>query len=179
MLNERFAILACSALATGLYGTAGAQEVDVTADGCAELARAVYDEVAAAAVAGPQRSGPWVIGRHFQGVSVCRSATKTVSGAFRLAMASVGVEVRWSDEPMDPGDYCLSGFLAQCYPRRVTMTSGSSNPNALMVHQAWSVVSQAVMRTMANPYSSNEVRFDPDQLRLQLGLVLRTIERPR
>lgn len=171
--------MAVAGLAAGPLGIAGAQEIDVTADGCAELARAVYDEVAAAAISGPQRSGPWVIGQPFRSASVCASTTKTVSRAFRLAMSSAGVDVRWSDEPMDPGDYCLSGFLAQCYPRGVVMTSGSIEPNALIVHEAWSAVSQTVMRTMANPYSSNEVRFDPDHLRLQLGLALRTIERSR
>ncbi len=94
-------------------------------------------------------------------------------------MSSAGVEVRWTDEPMDPGDYCPSGFLTQCYPRGAAITTGSIDPNPLPVNEAWSAVAQAVMRTMANPYSSNEVRFDPDRLRLQLGLALRSIKRAR
>ena len=175
----RSAKLACCALAGMLSGAAFSQQIDVTADGCAELARAVYEEVEAAAARGPQRSGPWIIARSFRGTSVCSSTTETVSRAFRLAMASAGVEIRWTDEPMDRGDYCRSGFLAQCLPRGVSSTTGSNNPVSLIVHEAWSVVSQAVSNTMANPYSSNEVRFDPDRLRLNLGLALRSIQHPR
>lgn len=177
MWRDGSAVLVCIGLAAGASEPADAQQIPVTADGCAELARIVYDEVAAAANTGPERSGPWVIGGPLRNTSVCESTTKTVSRAFRRAMASAGIDVRWTDEPTRADDYCLSGFLLQCYPRRIAMVSGSIDPHALNVHKAWSAVSEAVMQAMANPYSSNEIRFDSGRLRLQIGLALRSIER--
>ena len=178
MPTRKFTLVACAVFGIAVTGSADAQEIEVTADGCAELARAVYDEVASAA-ADARRSGPWVIGPRFRPVSTCASATRTVSRAFRLAMASTGGDVRFGREPMDPGDFCLSGFLPQCYPQRYPSIDGGSAPQAVIVHSAWMAVAQTVMRSMANPYSSNEIRFDPDELRLQLGLALRTIDRTR
>ncbi len=178
MAKRKLAFIAGAVALMTLAISARADSMAVAADGCAELARAVYDEVEAAATSGLRQAGPWVIGPPDRRVSICGSTTRTVSRAFRLAMASAGVDVRWADEPMNPGDFCLSGFLAQCYPRSRT-PGGGSDPVEVMVREAWAAVSHAVMRSMANPYSSNEVRFDPDEMRLQIGLALRTVERVR
>jgi hypothetical protein len=43
------------------------------------------------------------------------------------------------------------------------------------VQNSWSAVMQSVMREMYNPISSDEVRFRDDDLRLRLGLSLRSL----
>lgn len=158
-----------------LASSARAQQVAVSVDGCAELARAVYEEVSSAAIRGSHRGGPWMISPRYEHLSVCETTTQTVSRAFTLAMASAGIDVRWSatgDAP-SPGDYCLSAFLPQCYPGRYPL----GHIDDLFVQSSWAVTSQSVMRAMANPFSSNEVRFRPNELKLRIGLALRSAER--
>ena len=153
-------------------GTATAEAIKI--DGCAELARIVYDEVQSSVLHGPAGAGPWYINPGQGEIHVCRTAARTVSRAFTLAAQSAGLTVDW-DERRGGGRYCLSGFLSQCYPgtRSLSGSVGGYSP----LGPIWLRVSQAVMSEMYNPYSSDEVRFRTDDLRLRLGLSLRSIPR--
>ena len=181
MAKRIFAVLLVSMVAGLPNGQAGAQPVPVAVDGCAKLARLVYAEVSAATAYGPGHSGPWLIDQGQGDIAVCPHVAKTVSAAFTSAMTSVGVEVSWHgadfDGPPDRGDFCLSGFLSQCYPNQSPPLSDSiQRANDVMVQKSWAVVSQAVMREMYNPFSSDEVRFRDNDLKLRLGLALRAID---
>lgn len=177
MLKWNAVIFMVVASALTPVSNAHAQQVPVLVDGCAELARAVYDEVSGAAIYGAHRGGPWVISQRHEHVSVCETTTRTVSRAFTQAMASAGIEVRWTapEAGPGPGDICQSAFLSQCYPDRYPL----GQTDAVFVQSSWAVVSQSVMRAMANPFSSNEVRFRPNDLRLRIGLAMRSVERLR
>jgi hypothetical protein len=161
-------------------GDTQAQLTPVAVDGCAKLARVIYAEVSSAAVYGPSRSGPWLIDQGRGDISVCTHAAKTVSQAFTSAMLSAGFDVNWrrdwDDGIRDRGDYCLSAFLSQCYPDRYPMTSIASSFDASLVQKRWAVVSQIVMREMYNPISSDEVHFRDSDLKLRLGLSLRSMD---
>jgi hypothetical protein len=152
-----------------------AQLAPVAVDGCAKLARVIYTEVSAAAIYGFNKSGPWSINLGQGDVSVCKHTARTVSRAFTSAMLSGGINVSWPRDDSHPGDFCWSGFLSQCYPDRYPMADAMLGTDAAFVQQSWSVVSQSVMREMYNPYSSDEVRFRDDDLKLRLGLSLRSV----
>ena len=152
-----------------------AQLKPVAVDGCAKLARVVYSEVASAAHYGPSRSGPWTIDIGQGDLEVCEHAAKTVTRAFTSAMLSAGVTVSWGPDRNRNGDYCWSGFISQCYPDRDRLANASATLDSGFVSRTWAVVSQAVMREMYNPYSSDEVRFRDDDLKLRLGLALRSV----
>ena len=179
MAQRTFATLVVSLLAVLPVGTANAQVIPIAVDGCTQLARIVYAEVSSAAVYGPARSGPWIIDQMPGDISICRRTAKTVSQAFTSAMMSAGLDVNWSsdwdDGVPDRGDYCLSGFLSQCYPERFPLSSIASAADTTLVHKSWAVVSQTVLHEMYNPISSDEVRFRESDLRLRLGLSLRSI----
>jgi len=153
-----------------------AQPIAVTVDGCTRLARVVYTEVSAAAVYGPGKSGPWMINLGKGDISVCAHTAKTVSQAFSSAMLSAGIDVSWSRGPMGTGDFCLSHYLSQCYPDRERTSFSTFGTQAAFVQKSWSIVSQAVMREMYNPFSSDEVRFRDEDLSLRLGLALRSMD---
>lgn len=164
----------------GLFANdARAQGMSVSVDGCAKLARVIYAEVSAATIYGPGRSGPWLIDLGQGDISVCTHAAKTVSQAFTSAMLSAGLSVSWQqddrDDIPDRGHYCLSAFLSQCYPDRYPLTSIASSADSMLVQKSWAVVSQAVMREMYNPISSDEVRFRDSDLKLRIGLSLRSV----
>ena len=179
MTKGNYMVAVAALFLLDVAGSARAQPVAVSVDGCAELARAVYEEVSGAAIHGSYHSGPWVISPRFEHVSVCETAARTVSRAFTLAMASSGIDIRWSEAGAGPrpGDVCLSAFLSQCYPNRGGLPGQRGGADAMFVRTSWAVVSQSVMRTMANPYSSDEVRFRPNDLKLRIGLALRSIDR--
>ncbi len=145
-------------------------------DGCARLARVIYAEVSAAAVFGKKRSGPWAINLGQGDLSVCKHTAKTVSRAFTSAMLSAGIEVSWAADKTNNGDFCWSHFLSQCYPNRDPLVQSVTSIDAEFVQKSWFVVSRAVMSEMYNPFSSDEVRFRDDDLKLRLGLSLRSVD---
>lgn len=175
MAKRNFAALII-ALALGLPSSHSyAQLTPIAVDGCARLARVIYAEVSAAALYGPNKSGPWPINLGQGDLSVCKHTAKTVSQAFTSAMLSAGIEVSWPREGTNQGNWCWSSFLSQCYPERDRLSYSMVSTDVAFVQGCWSVVSQSVMREMYNPFSSNEVRFRDDDLKLRLGLSLRSI----
>jgi len=179
MAKRNFAALA-AALVLGLSVTASRAEsvpVTFTVDGCAELARIVYAETSTAALYGPGQSGPWVIESGQGNISVCTHTAKTVSRAFTSAMTSAGFSVSWDGGISDPGDFCLSHRLSECYPNLYPLGTFNVSANTTFVQKSWSTVSHSVMRHMFNPFSSDEIRFRNNDLKLQLGLSLRTVSR--
>ena len=179
MVKWIFATLVISLLVVLPLIQPRAQLSPVVVDGCAKLARVVHSEVAAAAAYGPGKSGPWVINIGQGDISVCTHTAKTVSHAFTSAMLSAGLDVSWhrGSRPANsrPVDFCLNAFLAQCYPLRKSNANLTSGADASYVHKSWAIVSQAVMQAMYNPISSDEVRFRDNDLRLRIGLALRSI----
>jgi hypothetical protein len=174
-----FALLANSAMVGLPHQDVHAQTMPISVDGCAKLARVIYDEVSSAALYGPGNSGPWLIDIGQGDISICTHTAKTVSRAFSSAMMSAGITVNWQRYGRDPGDFCLSAFLSQCYPIRYPLESSSIGVSSVLVSQSWTIVSRAVMQEMYNPISSDEVRFRDDDLKLRLGLSLRSVNRPR
>jgi hypothetical protein len=175
MAKRIFAVL-ISVLVLGLATSQPqAQLSPIVVDGCAKLARVVYTEVSAAAVYGPNRAGPWAINLGQGDLSVCKHTAKTVSQAFTSAMLSAGIEVSWAGDNTDSGDFCLSFYLSQCYPDRNPLSNSIIGTDSRFVQKSWAVVSQSVLREMYNPFSSDEVRFRDDDLKLRLGLSLRSI----
>lgn len=166
-------------LALSVFGLtaheAGAQQTIVAVDGCTKLARVVYAEVFAAALYGPGRSGPWIIDAGQGEISLCTHTVRTVSRAFTSALRSAGFDVSWGGQSIDPGDYCMGGFISQCYPDRDPKLAPTLGLDAAFVQKSWAIVSQSVMREMYNPYSSDEIRFRDNDLKLRLGLSLRLV----
>lgn len=175
MAKRNFAVLIVVVLLGLTTNAARAQQMPVAVDGCAELARVIYAEVSAATLYGPGKSGPWIINPGQGDVSVCEHTARTVSRAFTSAMMSAGIAVYWGNFPDDRGDYCLSGFLSQCYPNRDPRFFVDYSADTALVRKSWAIVTQSIMGEMYNPFSSDEVRFRNDDLKLRLGLSLRSV----
>lgn len=175
MAKSMFATLASLLACCVVTCKTSATEIPVRVDGCAILARAVYSEVSAAALFGPGRSGPWPIDAGHGEIAICTTAAKTVSRAFTTAMSSAGYEVYWGGGLTESGGYCPNGYLSRCHPNRDGRLTPDDGADSKFVQEFWLVVSRSVMRQMFNPFSSDEVRFRDGDLKLQLGLSLRTV----
>ncbi|MDH3615365.1 MAG: hypothetical protein OEQ90_02735 [Gammaproteobacteria bacterium] len=164
MAKRNFALLMLASIgALALTNSVRAQEAFTGVDGCAVLAQLVYAEVTAAAWRSPSGIRPLIDLPGETKVTICNRTTRTVSKAFASAMTSVGAEVRWGYPSDDRGDYCLSGFLDQCYPDR--------NRLGLSVN-AWSAVSKTVQRAMPQGVASDQSLFGEDVMRLALRSAL-------
>ena len=175
MAKRNFATLLVVIVLGLTANSARAQSMFVAVDDCAALARIIYSEVSAAALYGPGNSGPWIISPGRGDIALCEHAARVVSRAFTSAMRSAGIAVYWDNFPQYRGDYCLSGLLSQCYPKQDARFLVADSADSVLVSKIWTVVSQAVMRQMYNPFSSDEVRFRSDELKLKIGLSLRSI----
>lgn len=178
MAKRNFAALAILA-AFGLHTPfASAEKLTYSVDGCAKLARVIYSEVANAALNGPGQGGPWVIEQRIGEPAQCDHAAVTVSRAFASALQSAGISVRFPGVQGGSGDACLSGFLSQCYPNRDPLRIDDDTfgygIGGNFAGKSWFAVSQSVMQQMHNPYSSDQIRFREAELRLRLGLALRS-----
>lgn len=156
-----------------------ARSIEVTVDGCAMLARTVYTEVSSSANYGPANAGPWLIDQVRGDILVCEHVAKTVSRAFTAAMLSAGVDVSWhtdrSGRTAGRDLYCRSAFLSQCNLDKIRPSGRGSDADDTIVKKTWRIVAKAVMREMYNPISSNEVSFRLNDLKLRLGLSLRSV----
>jgi len=176
MARRSFATLLVSLLLTLPYSDTRARPIEVAVDGCAMLARAIYSEVSSSAIYGPGNAGPWLIDQKRGEIVLCEHVAKTVSRAFTSAMLSAGIDVGWRRDINDSrGHYCLSAYLSQCHPKRYRDSGGTSRANDPVVQKTWAIVARAVMREMYNPVSSDEVSFRSNDLKLRLGLSLRSI----
>ncbi len=178
MAKWRFAAIAVALVILMTFDESQARTIPVEIDGCALLARIVHDEVGSAALYGPGNGGPWRLDPALDRPHECGTVTRTVSRAYTSAMTSAGYDVRWHDGKDRSGDHCFSMHLPQCYPNRDGSDFDTTASSTDFVQQTWSVVSQTVMRHMANPHSSDVIRFNGASLRLRLGLSLRTIGDP-
>ncbi len=175
MAKRIFAVVIAAVFATVPLHQTFAESASYEVDGCAKLARVIYAEVSAAAMYGTDRAGPWSLDTGSDELSICETTAKTVSQAFTSAMASAGIDVTWHRNSTRNGDFCWSGILSQCYPDRERLGFSALGSDEDVVRKSWSIVSQAVMREMYNPYSSDEVRFRDGELQLRLGLSLRSV----
>ena len=175
MAIRMFAGLICMSMLAVPNSLLRAQVTPVSIDGCASLARVIYTEVAAAVAYGPGRSGPWRIELGQGDILVCTHVARTVSRAFTSAIKATGIKVKWHREFDDSGDYCRGSFLSHCSPLRLSSSNRPSEFDDVFVQQSWQLVSRAVMNEMYNASSSDEVRFRDSDLKLRLGLSLRSV----
>lgn len=182
-----------SALAIAMLGLAAlpakAYAQAVTDAGCLALAAAVKAGVHdAAARAGNGAAPPVRVARHRQGAMRQALATRPVScgrtaavasAAFRDALAGLSMAVSWDNRgPMNPGDYCLSHDLAQCYPGTTELASLSAAQH-LFVQDAWQGVRAGIRQQMPFGTASDITWFRADDLSATLAISLSaTVERP-
>ncbi|MDZ7770683.1 MAG: hypothetical protein U5K38_17245 [Woeseiaceae bacterium] len=101
------------------------------------------------------------------------------SAAFRDALAGLSMAVSWDDRgPMNPGDYCLSHDLAQCYPGTTELAPLSASQH-LFVEDAWQGVRAGIRQQMPFGTASDITWFRADDLAATLAISLSaTVERP-
>lgn len=170
MVKRKFAMLMLAGISTlAMLGDARAQHAYTGVDGCAVLAKLVYAELTGDAWYGPGRRQQAPYGRQASRVAICMHTTQTVSEAFTAAMNAIGADVRWGNPSVEPGDFCLSGFLEQCYPGRYPQHVGGR----------WQAVKTTIVQAMPLGTASDQSVFSTDAMQLALRSALAGEDSPR
>jgi hypothetical protein len=164
----------CAALLLLAASAAGAQPW-LSKEDCDVLAKSVTRHVWLAAteprLAASARAGTADLGGTER--RICRFPAEVTTRAFGEALAAFNLAIGW--EPPDPGDYCLSGDLEQCYPNVAPEPRVSAGQLAF-VYEAWQGV-RAAVRSFT-PAGSGAAVFTADALdaalRTELGASVAT-----
>lgn len=166
-------VLVSSALASLLAPVPSFAQPWLSNEDCDVLAKAVRQHVwLAATEAKLDQSEPPVATLAIGATDrlVCRRTVETTTRAFRESLGTFNLSIGW--EPPNPGDYCLSGDLSQCYPEvgpfpRIPAT------RMAFVYEAWHGVRDAVQSLMPHGATGGVAVFSASSLDAALSARLR------
>ena len=93
----------------------------------------------------------------------CLDTAAVTTAAFGAAMHEAGTPVTWGEQASRSGDYCLSHYLEQCYPRGEF--GGTATARQLsFVHDSWRAVSKSVSAVMPYGVASDVAVFETGAL---------------
>ena len=171
-------------LLSAMQSQASAAGKRMDADGCSLLASTVESAVLRAAGQTDVRTD-FQHGKHSlsdigittTGPTTCNETTRVTTSAFSAALSKIGMPVDWGYMPPDLGDYCLSHYLDQCYPRLASGYKTSNAKQLSFVHDAWKAVNVGVRTFMPYGTAGDFSSFSPGVLKLSmLGAVASNVE---
>lgn len=92
----------------------------------------------------------------------CRRTVEVATRAFGEALAALSMPIGW--EPPNPGDYCLSHYLSQCYPGPVPGEPALPPGSLAFVYDAWQGVRDAIQAQMPRGGAHGVAVFSPGSL---------------
>ena len=174
MTIRTFAVV-CFLLAATLVwpGAVRAQDPVIGVDGCAILASLVYTEVTAARLGLSSGYGtdPRYAGRNE--ITLCNLATRSVTSAYSAALRQSNIFVTWGFHTGYSGDYCLSHFLSQCYPKGNPAMPSLSEDERAFLARSWEAVRDSVHFRMVQYPGSDVARFRDHDLRQSIRRSIR------
>ncbi len=93
----------------------------------------------------------------------CMDTAAVTTAAFGAAMHEAGIPVSWGQQTSRSGDYCLSHYLEQCYPRG-EFAGAASASQLRFVHDSWRAVSQSIRAVMPYGVASDMTVFETSSL---------------
>jgi hypothetical protein len=115
------------------------------------------------------------VGSTVTGKQACPNTAEVTTRAFSRALAGLNMPISWNRRgPMNPGDYCLSGDLSQCYPSQYPLYPSMGPHQMAFVYDAWKGVRRAVAAQMPFGTAAGLAQFNPDSLEVALSSSLQT-----
>ena len=149
-----------------VFATAVAAPRGTVGDGCDSLRNVVLSQLRDYARAAEGQT----LLRHDKGApqipdppEYCLDTAAVTTAAFGAAMHEAGIPVTWGQQASRSGDYCLSHYLDQCYPRGEF--GGTATARQLsFVHDSWRAVSKSVSAAMPYGVASDAAVFETGSL---------------
>jgi hypothetical protein len=149
-----------------VFATAVAAPLGTVGDGCDSLRDVVVSQLRDYARAAEGQT----LLRQDKGVpqipdppEYCLDTAAVTTAAFGAAMHEAGIPLTWGQQTSRSGDYCLSHYLEQCYPRGEF--GGAATARQLsFVHDSWRAVSKSVSAVMPYGVASDIAVFETGSL---------------
>ena len=169
MATRKLAVLAAVLItAFTAQESVRAQQPLIGVDGCAILATLVYTEISDAGMFHSSGLAGMLTYLGRDEVTICNRAAQTVSGAFASSLRQMNIYISWGAGHRGSGDYCLSHYLSQCYPRGNPNMPALSVRDRLFVSHTWRAVFATVSGRVGVMPGGDVVRFKADDLRRDL-----------
>jgi hypothetical protein len=104
------------------------------------------------------------VGSTLSGGQTCVNTAHATSRGFSEVLADLGMPVMWTGSPMNPGDYCLSHDLSQCYPSQHPLNPSLPPNHVAFIYDAWTGVRKAVTLHMPFGTATGVSQFTPESL---------------
>ena len=153
-----------------------AQRAVIGVDGCAVLAAVVYTEVTKARLGHSSGSAADLPYAGRDEITLCNQSARSVTRAFSAALRGMNIHVTWGFHTGYSGDYCLSHFLSQCYPRGNPAMPNLSKSERSFVMRSWQAVHDAVQHRMAHYPGSDVARFEAGDLGRSIRRSVRALD---
>lgn len=161
-----------------LAGAVSAAYAAAPADGCAQLATTVDDNLQGAMRAYRLDGSSLVNQGRAAGIAAgnpvsCGTTAAAASSAFSAVMNRYGLQLSWHNGGLpNPGDYCESHYISQCYPELQQGSYGLTAVDQAFVRDAWLGVRSGLARHMPFGLQSDIAFFQPEQLGTTLQISL-------
>jgi len=165
-------------LLVALAGAGTSVNAAVTGDGCAQLATTVGDNLQNAVRVYRLDGNPLANRAQIAEVAVgsavsCGTTAAAASRAFSMVMNHHGLQLSWDNGGLpNPGDYCESHYISQCYPELQHGTYGVTASDQAFVSDAWLGVQRGLARHMPFGLRSDIAYFQPEFLGTTLQISL-------
>jgi len=113
------------------------------------------------------------VGSTLSGGQSCINTAQATTRAFSEALAALNMPVTWNISPTNPGDYCLSHDLRQCYPSQHPFSPSLPPNHAAFIYDAWTGVRKGVTSQMPFGTATGVSQFTPESLDAALASSLK------
>jgi len=174
MTKRTFAVM-CFLLLAGIVRPAAvrADNPVIGVDGCAILASVVFTEVTEARLGFSPSYMSDVLYAGRNEVTLCNHSTRSVTGAYKAALRQSNIHITWGFHTGYSGDYCLSHFLAQCYPTPDPAMPPLTREERSFVMRSWQAVRDSVHSRSVEYPGSDVTRFEDHDLRQSIRWSMR------
>ena len=113
------------------------------------------------------------VGSTLSGSQTCIHTAQATTRGFSEALASLNMPLIWTGGPMNPGDYCLSRDLRECYPSQHPLNSPLPPSHAAFLDDAWAGVRKGIALQMPFGTATGVSQFTLESLDATLSSSLK------
>jgi hypothetical protein len=122
----------------------------------------------------PSTGRTGAVGSTLSGSQTCISTAQATTRGFSEALAALNMPLIWTSGPMNPGDYCLSHDLRQCYPSQHPLNPSLPPSHVAFLYDAWTGVRKGITSQMPFGTTTGVSQFTLESLDAALSSSLKT-----
>lgn len=114
------------------------------------------------------------VGSTLSGSQTCISTAQATTRGFSEALAALNMPLIWTSGPMNPGDYCISRDLRECYPSQHPLNPSLPPSHVAFLDDAWAGVRKGIALQMPFGTATGVSQFTLESLDATLSSSLKS-----